>query len=224
MRCQTEKEKFVADIHCVFTNQRNHIIDYEGKIMKKNLKIVKCFCKKVNKLCKKCKIWYNTNKEKQMFGVCKTKKKVEGEMMSAPYSAMQVAEIIISYCTKKNHPVTNLKLQKLLYFIWIEYYKQTKTYLFDDEFAAWQLGPVIPSVYYRFCPFAGNTICRTYETEHMENNIDTLIDKFLLTSARNLVEKSHRKGHSWDTIYKDGEGNRGTIPFSLIISKECTSD
>ena len=37
------------------------------------------------------------------------------------YNALLVANHIVKYCNSKNHPISNLKLQKLLYFVQAEF-------------------------------------------------------------------------------------------------------
>lgn len=51
------------------------------------------------------------------------------------YSAVDIAKYIVSYCSGKHRPVSNLKLQKMLYYTWIDYYKKTGTALFSMKFA-----------------------------------------------------------------------------------------
>ena len=53
------------------------------------------------------------------------------------YSAVDVAKYIVTYSNRQNKPVSNLKLQKILYFTWIDYFKQTKSHLFEDHICAW---------------------------------------------------------------------------------------
>ena len=48
-------------------------------------------------------------------------------------------------------PITNRQLQTILYYIQIQYYKEKRIFLFNEDFEAWQSGPTIPLVYYRFC-------------------------------------------------------------------------
>ena len=67
-----------------------------------------------------------------------------------------MAKYIISRCSELRNPVSNLKLQKMLYFIWIEFYKHTGRMLFLDDICAWQLGPAVPIVYYEFCQYPEN--------------------------------------------------------------------
>ena len=46
-----------------------------------------------------------------------------------------------------NNDLTNLKLQKLLYFAQVEYLKEHDEKLFNEEIQAWQYGPVVKEVY-----------------------------------------------------------------------------
>lgn len=140
------------------------------------------------------------------------------------YNALDVADYIVSYCMGKGNPVSNLKLQKILYFLWINYYNQTKTELFQDSICAWQLGPVVPKVYYAYCQYAGLPITQVKKTCVEEQDKDTLnaiIDKFLPFSASTLVNMTHEVNKPWDTIYQGGKGAREVIPFSLIKTLEC---
>ena len=141
------------------------------------------------------------------------------------YNASEVANFIVSTCYMKDNPVSNLKLQKLLYFCWIDYFRETSRSLFIDDICAWRLGPVVPEVYYEFCSYGGRPICFSCNTCIDQNNdsvlLGKIIDKYLLTSASTLVERSHRPGGAWDSIYKNGAGNRNVIPYELIRQLDC---
>ena len=140
------------------------------------------------------------------------------------YTALEIAKYIVSYCNDKKMPVSNLKLQKMLYYSWIDYYKESKEELFLDDICAWQLGPVIPETYYEFCSYAGRPINRSFKIEIDKNDIqliNSIIETYLPLSASTLVSRSHEKGMPWDLIYKNGAGNRDVIPFKLIKLKEC---
>ena len=77
------------------------------------------------------------------------------------YSALDIAKYIISKCTSDEKPINNLQLQKILYYAQKEFLRVSSA-LFDDEFEAWQFGPVIPSAYYQYCGFGeiGRASCR----------------------------------------------------------------
>ena len=142
------------------------------------------------------------------------------------YTAVDIAKYIVSYCSEKKHPVSNLKLQKMLYYMWIDYYKKTGVALFLDDICAWQLGPVVPDAYYMFCSYAGTPIIRTYNVELSINDINIvnqITDTYISIPASTLVNRSHKKGGPWDTVYQDGLGNRDVIPFSLIKDMECAA-
>lgn len=142
------------------------------------------------------------------------------------YTAKQVANYVIEYGLKNNIAISNLKLQKLLYFIWIDYYKQTKSFLFDDSFEAWKFGPVIPDVYYDYCIFGGFSI--PWADENIKsgicaadkNIIASTIDRFKNTSVSNMVEKTHQPNKPWDITYRNQFGD-DVIAFEDIIRLEC---
>lgn len=147
--------------------------------------------------------------------------------MTALVSAENVAKFMISYSYSKNKPISNLQLQKFLYFCWIEYYKKSDgERLFDDAFYAWKFGPVIPDIYYQYCANGGLPITERYDVKlgKAEGAVKQFVD---LHSSQNpfiLVSKSHEPDHAWDLVFNsdgNGSGNRQIIPFDLIIDKEC---
>ena len=142
------------------------------------------------------------------------------------YSAVDVAKYIVTYSNRQNKPVSNLKLQKILYFTWIDYFEQTKSHLFEDHICAWGFGPVVPAVYRRFCIYAGEPISREYDVEIEQDETDILngiIDQYLDLCASDLVNMSHEEGSAWHQIYNDGEGRYAEIPFDLIKELERDS-
>lgn len=60
----------------------------------------------------------------------------------------KVANFVIEYGIKSNQPVTNLKLQKILFFLqgYSLYFYDKK--LIDGNFSKWKYGPVEEEVYY----------------------------------------------------------------------------
>ena len=143
------------------------------------------------------------------------------------FKALDVAKYVVDYCTKQNKSISNLKLQKMLYFLWIDYYKITKEYLFEENIYAWPFGPVISDVYYEYCSYAGNPITKTYDdvVEIFNNEIlleiNNIIDKYINYTANQLVNISHKFGFPWDIVYNNGSGYKSIIPFDLIIQVEC---
>lgn len=144
--------------------------------------------------------------------------------VSMAYSAMNVAKFVVSHCYKEKCPISNLKLQKILYYTWIDYYKEEQKPLYNDNICAWQLGPVIPEVYYEFCSFAGSPITKDYISELTTDDADIIkriITPYMRIPASTLVNRTHKQGGPWDIVYRGGIGARDVIPFSLIKRLEC---
>lgn len=132
-------------------------------------------------------------------------------------TAEKVANIIVNYANKENKPITNLHLQKILYFVWIDYFIKNDTHLFEDNFEAWKLGPVVRSVYNKYCIYGSNDIPSIDNT--ISKELFVFINKYLGESASSLVNKSHKKNGAWDTVFKDGIGDKNIIPFDIIEQK-----
>lgn len=152
-------------------------------------------------------------------------------------SALDVARYIINYSNEKNYSISNLKLQKLLYFVQAYYLAFTPSHepCFREEIEAWDFGPVVPSVYREFKSFGGGDIppVTSYYNLESENNfwsirevpydsnciskrdkelINDIIDKFSAYSASELVKITHNQA-PWKNAY---------IPQrNAIITKEA---
>ena len=73
------------------------------------------------------------------------------------YTANNVAKYLIYLASqefvgdnKEREGITNLKLQKVLYFVQAYYLAKLNRPLFPDNIEAWEYGPVIPSVYRKY--------------------------------------------------------------------------
>lgn len=136
-------------------------------------------------------------------------------------SAKELAKYIVNKCTNDGCPISNLQLQKILYYIQRQFLQINKK-AFDDDIEAWQFGPVVPSVYHMYCGFGANPIRWTYDDESFELEGD---DKFLIdvivTQKRrldpwDLVRDTHKEGKAWCIIYDNGHGDHSIIPKELI--------
>ena len=135
------------------------------------------------------------------------------------YKAIDLAKYIVNKCTVEQHPVSNLQLQKILYYIQREYTKKDD-WAFSDSIEAWQFGPVVPNVYYRFAASGAMPIEMKYSDVQIEKKdidiIDPIIEEKRLLKPWVLVEETHRPGEAWYKTYKNGEGYRAVITNELI--------
>lgn len=70
--------------------------------------------------------------------------------MGDPYSALTIAKWFIAWAEAEDDELSNLKLQKLLYYAQGHYLARYGRPLFKDELQAWSHGPVVPEVYHVF--------------------------------------------------------------------------
>lgn len=134
------------------------------------------------------------------------------------YNAVDLSKYIVSRCVKNGCPISNLQLQKILYFIQKEYVSKGKM-AFGDNIEAWRFGPVVPNVYYFFCAYGAMPIDAKYEFEISVQDQDIINPIIVEKSKLNpweMVASTHCEGGAWDRIYQGGLGNKKVIPISLI--------
>ena len=133
------------------------------------------------------------------------------------------AKYIISYFHNNNVDVTNLKLQKLLYFLEAIYMVVLdENYLFDENFYAWNYGPVSKKVYEQYKIFGSMPITLDEPVNINKTNeifIHNLFTMFNDYDVSDLIELSHQKGSPWYQIYID---NGEYIPKNIVIEKRLT--
>ena len=135
---------------------------------------------------------------------------------------MEVAKFFIDYGEKSGNPMTNMRLNKLLYFAQGAYLARTGSPLFDNDFVAWTYGPVVCDVYDRYKQY-GNATINESEMSFERNNFSEVEYETLLNvvcacddfTTSQLVKRSHRSGGAWDTT-KKGSSKES----SKVINKE----
>lgn len=166
--------------------------------------------KGIVKKCYKCYSLYISGKRSKQNG---------GVVMSV--NAVDLAKYIVNKCARNGHPISNLKLQKVLYNIQLEFLKKYKECAFSDDMEAWQYGPVIRNVYEEFWTNGAMPIEDFYNIEIFINNnerlkyLDQLIDQYTQMDSWTLVQDSHKQGTPWDRIYVPYKKRK--IPVNLLI-------
>ena len=135
--------------------------------------------------------------------------KEEGRKYMRPYNALEVAEYIIERCNQKNKSISNLKLQKILYFVQAQFIVEFGTPCFDNIMQAWDYGPVVPDVYHKYKVY-GNTNIPSYGNKRFnfeqdeQQTLDTTIDSASEYAASRLVEITHNQS-PWIDAYKKAD-------------------
>lgn len=76
----------------------------------------------------------------------------------AAYGAQQIARYFIYLANRESKPITNKKLQKLLYYSQAWAVAGLNKKLFNDKIEAWIHGPAIRDVYLEYKDFGANPI------------------------------------------------------------------
>lgn len=151
--------------------------------------------------------------------------------MSNKYTAMDIANFIISYANNDDNNLTDyaltpLKLQKILYYVSAEYFKKFGERLFSEDFQKWQYGPVVKDVYHEFKPFGFHHIAKPKATLEKDSSLsisfirkdfdstslvsdanfmevaENVINKYMPWKAFDLVERTHAEG-AWKDFESD---------------------
>ena len=112
------------------------------------------------------------------------------------YDIQGISHYFINKGLGTKYPVTNMKLQKLLYYSQGWYLASHKEPLFHNDFYKWDFGPVCPDIYYNFKPFRGNPIPSSYaDYGSLPRDIMPFLDQIWATygdySALQLSALSH---------------------------------
>ncbi len=137
-------------------------------------------------------------------------------------NALDVANFFIEMTNADEEGcMTNLKLNKLVYFAQAWSLAKLNKSLFEEDIQAWPHGPVIPSVYRAFSPCGRERIAETageyddniYSDEERDLLLDVL-EKYCSYSALGLRALTHKKGSAWFQSYSETRTNK--IPKDII--------
>lgn len=117
-------------------------------------------------------------------------------------TALKVAEYIIHEAQKREKPVTNTKLQKLLYFTQGVYLAKYNKLAFEDDIIAWKYGPVIKDIYYKYSLYGAEPIITVEEYDSkislmLINAIDIVLESFLDVNQTDLIEETIKPESPW---------------------------
>lgn len=135
------------------------------------------------------------------------------------YKAIDLANYIVDKCIKDDTPITNLQLQRILYFVQKDFLKRGYR-AFSDDIEAWEFGPVVPNVYFCFCGFGAMPIFISRSTVLNLSTDKSIIDS-IVEAKRDLdpwviAKETHRITSAWSKVFNNGKGSHCVIPVNLI--------
>ena len=136
-------------------------------------------------------------------------------------TALDTANYFVYLLSGVCDDLTNMKVNKMLYYAQGHYLKSTGTPLFDDEIEAWSHGPVVNAVYQVYKGYGDNPIteCDAARAEAVSDDVaDFLLgvgreySRFTASALRNMT---HVVNGPWDKVY-NGHGRHIVIPLDSI--------
>lgn len=129
--------------------------------------------------------------------------------------ALDIAKYLLAL-----EPMTNLKLQKMVYFVYADYLTRTANRLFDEKIIAYPYGPVIKEIYNEYksngcslitdecnerkiilddikTPMVLSKILKSEFEEEVLKSINSTVRTFGKMTASQLVDITHREGSPW---------------------------
>ena len=107
----------------------------------------------------------------------------------------EVADYLVCAAREQGELLTNLKLQKLLYYAQAWYVALYDEPLFEGEFKAWKHGPVLPSQYRRFRHAGWNPILDKLTppqlAEPVQAHLQEILQAYGSESAIALEQMTH---------------------------------
>jgi uncharacterized phage-associated protein len=153
------------------------------------------------------------------------------------YDVRDVANFTLEFADLRGLKLTNLALQKLLYFVNGWFFSIYDAPLIKNKFEAWQYGPVQRVIYDQFKSFGDSTIKDVramyidamtgepvYKKPHIDpahaEVIESVLEKYVRYTAGQLVQESHVEDGPWEYVWQQAEeavypGMK--IPDALIL-------
>ncbi len=143
-----------------------------------------------------------------------------------PYDARAVANFLLDEASAARWGLTNMALNKVLYFCHGWYLATENAALLETTFEAWEHGPVIPLIYHQFKIAGAREIESRATSIDMKTGVDVATTYVINDSDQAFLRRmlafygtksgpvlrhmSHESGAPWETTRR-GEGRPGMI-------------
>ncbi|WP_419154289.1 Panacea domain-containing protein [Weissella viridescens] len=133
---------------------------------------------------------------------------------------VDLARHIIAVANENNRSVTNLQLQKVMYFtlqaaLREQMFTDEQLHdIYDEPFLVWRYGPVVEDVYARYSIFGASSIIEEDQQLEVFNGLNANILELLREPAFNLVQRSHNEDF-WKNHENDINGWRSAVQYEL---------
>jgi uncharacterized phage-associated protein len=144
---------------------------------------------------------------------------IELKEMNSVLSCFDIANYFIWLANETGSFVSNLKLQKLVYYAQAWHLAIHEIALFEEDFEAWIHGPVIPVLYQKYKQFSWHPIDETASLNLSENVkifLDDVSAEYFACDAYELEQMTHIE----DPWKKARVNLLPDVPSNEVIQKE----
>lgn len=140
--------------------------------------------------------------------------------MATGYDGRAIANFVLDSCDSRGRRITNLSLQKIVYFCHVWSLIHLGRPLIRHKFEAWEFGPVMPYLYREFRNYdraaivgrareidPANGKYRTVQYSFdpdTESLLHSITEFYSRMRAGDLVELSHAEGGPWHKVWNHG--------------------
>ncbi|HEX2959944.1 MAG TPA: type II toxin-antitoxin system antitoxin SocA domain-containing protein [Chitinispirillaceae bacterium] len=140
-------------------------------------------------------------------------------MLSRKITSDLIADFVIHFYHDHGDCVTNLKLQKLVYYIQAWYLAINNKPLFQEDFEAWVHGPVIPALYRRFKKYSFSDILEHPDSPQLQKSVIDHIKEVLKVYSGFSAFQLEQMTHNEDPWLKARKGIPEDESCTNIIKK-----
>jgi uncharacterized phage-associated protein len=145
-------------------------------------------------------------------------------MEREPTTAKQVADYFIVFSHEVGDPLSNLKLQKLLYYAQAWFLALYDKPLFSERIEAWVHGPAVPPVYGQFKEWAWQPIMCTPATPTFPKLVDEHLTEVMEQYGRFNAYQLELLTHSEKPWRDARNGIPPDEPSNAVIPHEAMRD
>lgn len=126
-------------------------------------------------------------------------------------TSLAVANKFLELARESGYSLTNMQLQKLVFFAHGYHLALEDTPLYSEETKAWQFGPVIPNLYKHLQKYGRSEVSEPIPTdgevsdEEQINVIGAVWDAYKGYDAWRLSDISHREGSPWEKVWSSAQ-------------------
>lgn len=158
-----------------------------------------------------------------------------------PHDVRAIANFVLDYAAANRRSVTNLALNKIVFFLHANYLTQLNKPLVSAKIEAWEYGPVFRELYqcfkfhkdrpidsraHRLNPVTGSReLCKLALSNDELAFLSNEAERLTKLSASHLVLLSHVKGGPWDIVWNHEKETNPSMRISdeIILAWHTTT-